>query len=212
MNELQDRCATLQAKFEVQETLTERLADMKVRLREMRSELEDEEPLKLLVQGFSDRNIKKMIIEAISQRLMALVNKYSAMIMPEQFRFEFKWESDIKILCHRPDSKEPIDVRRLSGAESTLFTLILVCALLAFVPSKKRCSVLILDEPTARLSDEMTQVFVKLVRILNTLIPSIVIMTPKNEIIEGAHVFTVVKNKGVSQIVEGFPNQLKVTK
>jgi DNA repair exonuclease SbcCD ATPase subunit len=212
MNELQDKCARFQAKLEVQETLSERLADMRTRLREMREELKDEEPLKLLVQGFQDKNIKKMIIEAISQRLMALVNKYAAMILPEQFTFEFKWESDIKILCHRPESKEPIDVRRLSGAESTLFTLILVCALLAFVPSKKRSSVLILDEPTARLSDEMTQVFVKLVRIMNTLIPSIVILSPKMEIIEGAHVYTVVKNKGVSQIVEGFPNQQKVIK
>jgi DNA repair exonuclease SbcCD ATPase subunit len=212
MNELQDRCASLQAKYEVQETLIERLADMKQRLREMREELTDEEPLKLLVQGFSDRNIKKMIIEAISQRLMSLVNKYAKMVLPEPFTFEFKWESDIKILCHRPDSKEAIDVRRLSGAESTLFTLILVCALLAFVPSKKRSSVLILDEPTARLSDEMTQTFVKLVRILNTLIPSILILTPKMELIEGAHVFTVVKERGVSRIVEGFPNQQKVTK
>lgn len=210
MNELQDRCARLQAKAEVQETLAERLSDMRVRLRELREELKDEEPLKLLVQGFQDKNIKKMIIEAISQRLMALVNKYASMILPEPFTFEFKWESDIKILCHRPESKEPIDVRRLSGAESTLFTLILVCALLSFVPSKKRCSVLILDEPTARLSDEMTQVFVKLVRIMNTLIPSIVILSPKMEIIEGAHVFTVVKRKGISEIVEGFPNQVKI--
>jgi hypothetical protein len=212
MNKRQDVYARLQAKNEVHNTLVERMEAMRSRLKEMKAELADEEPLKLLVQGFQDKNIKKMVIQAISQRLMALVNKYAKMVLPEAFTFEFKWESDIKILCHRPDDKAPIDVRRLSGAESTLFTLILVCALLAFVPAKKRSSVLILDEPTARLSGENTQVFFKLLKILNTLIPSILVFTPKEENIEGAHVFTIVKEKGKSRIVEGFPHQVKVTK
>jgi ABC-type uncharacterized transport system ATPase subunit len=69
---------------------------------------------------------------------------------------------------------------------------------------------MILDEPSARMSTEMTEVMYNMVKILNTMIPSIVIVTPKSEeIYDGAKAFTVIKRNGYSEIVEGFPSQVK---
>lgn len=210
MNSVQDRLSSAQAKIEVGATLSKRVKEMRARLLEMKAELAEEEALQLLLQGYQDKNIKKMVVESIGQRLMAHVNKYSVAIMPEDFRFEFEWGTQVSFLVHRRYGKRTLtsDVRKLSGAESTLFTLVLVCALLAFVPARKRCSLLILDEPSARLSGEMTEVFKKLLSVLNTLIPSIVVVTPKSdEIYEGAKPYTVVKKAGVATIFEGFPHQ-----
>lgn len=211
MNQVQDRAAQLQAKIEIHDTMADRVQDMRQRLVKMKRELRDVEPLKLLVQGFQDKNLKKMAIEAIGQRLMGLVNKFAAPVFPEQFTFEFKWDTQIQLIVHRKNG-EPSDVRRLSGAESTIFTLILVGALLAFVPSRKRCSLLILDEPSARMHKETTELFQKVLSVLNKTIPSIVVITPRSEeIYEGAKPFTVVKDsKGVARLVEGFPHQVAV--
>lgn len=210
MNAVQEQLSVVQASIEMHRAVRSRVKEAQVRLAEMKAQLEDEEPLKHLVHGFQDKNIKKMAIEAISQRLMVLVNRYASRVFPEPFRFEFQWDSEIKILVHRPGSEEPTDVRRLSGAESVIFTLILVCSLLNFVPHHKRCSMMILDEPSARMSTEMTEVMYNMVKILNTMIPSIVIVTPKSEeIYAGAKAFTVIKRNGYSEIVEGFPSQVK---
>jgi hypothetical protein len=211
MNEAQNKWSRVQAKIEIHRTLKDQVLDMRSRLKTMKEQLAEEEPLKHLVQGYQDKNIKKMAIEAISQRLMVLVNKYAQMVLPEKFTFEFVWDSQIRLLVHRHYGKKvkTSDVRKLSGAESTLFTLILVCALLAFVPSHKRCNVLILDEPAARLSKRLREVFKNMLVILNQLIPSIIVITPHDEVYEGAHCFTVVKDRrGEATIVEGKPQDI----
>jgi DNA repair exonuclease SbcCD ATPase subunit len=210
MNEVQEELSEAQAKIALHRTMSERVKEMRTRLSEMKTQLADEDALRLLVKGCEVQ--KRMAIESISQRLMILVNKYAAAILPENFRFEFDWGTQVSLIVHRKYGNKTLssDVRKLSGAESVLFTLILVCALLNFVPAHKRCSVLILDEPTARLSKEMTEVFYSMVKILNTLIPSIIIITPKDDHFEGAQNFTIVKRNGVSQVVEGMPHQIKI--
>lgn len=211
MNLIQERLSKITAKLEVHDTIKVRVTEMRDRLVEMKKGLRDEEPLRLLVQGYQDKNIKRMAVEAIGQRLMALINKYSSVVFPETYRFEFEWGTQVSMIVHRKYGKKILtsDVRKLSGAESKLYTIILVWALLAFVPTHKRCSMLILDEPTANLSKEMTEAFQALLPILNTLIPSIIVITPKSdEIYEGATPFTVVKDQGVARIVEGFPHQV----
>jgi ABC-type uncharacterized transport system ATPase subunit len=86
----------------------------------------------------------------------------------------------------------------------------LVLALLTFVPSNKRSNILILDEPDANFSEETTEAFKKLLPVLLSVIPSIIVITPKtNERYENAHNFTVVKDKGVSTIQKGHPASLK---
>jgi DNA repair exonuclease SbcCD ATPase subunit len=212
MNSTQERLSKISAQLEVHLTIKTRVLEMRERLVTMKRELKDEEPLRLLVQGYQDKNIKKMAVKAISQRLMALVNKYAISVFPESYVFEFEWGTQVSLIVHRKYGKKTLtsDVRKLSGAESKLFTIVLVLALLSFVPSHKRSSVMILDEPSANMSKEMTESFQALLPVLNTLIPSIIVVTPKSdEIYEDATTFTVVKSGGVATIVRGMPHQIK---
>jgi len=211
IEELQEAISKQQAHIEVHRTVEDQVQTMRKRLVVMKRELAEEEPLRLLVQGFSDKHMKKMAIEAISAQLMKVVNKYAKIVFAEDYFFDFIWDTKLQMRVHRRYGKrvDVSDVRKLSGAESKLFTLILVLALLTFVPEHKRSSLLILDEPTANFSEETTRAFQELLPVLNKLIPTIVVITPKPEVYEGAHVFTVEKKGGVSQIVSGFPHALK---
>jgi DNA repair exonuclease SbcCD ATPase subunit len=163
-----------------------------------------------LVEAYSDKNIKKLVVEQIGARLMALVNKYAQQVFEESYRFEFQWDTDISILAYRANGKVS-DVRKLSGAESTLFTIILVCALLSFVPAKKRCNFMILDEPTSHMSAHNKEILHNALKLLTGLIPSIIIVTPKmEERYHGATEYTVVKGRdGVSRLEEGHPDEIK---
>ncbi len=210
--ELQTKWTRAQTKIGVHERFSTQVKELRSRLKQLKAELEDEEALTHLVKAYQNKNLKKMAIEAISERLMVLVNRFAQQVMPEHFTFEFKWDTQIRLLVHRHHGKKvrTSDVRRLSGAESTFFTLVLVCALLAFVPDSKRTNVLILDEPAARLSDELKETFKNLIKILNTLIPSIIVITPHTEVHDGARSITVVKERnGMSKLVEAHPLTIK---
>jgi len=183
----------------------------------MKEELKEEEALRLLVEAYSDKNIKRDAVKAVSSRLMAEVNKYAKSIFPEDFDFEFKWESSkVQLLVnrrYREGKKTKVvtsDVRKLSGAESKLYTFVLVLAHLTFVPARKRSNVLILDEPDSNMSGETTESFKRLLPILNKVIPSIIVITPRtSERYEGAQEFTVLKEKGEARIVKGHPSTVK---
>lgn len=211
INDLQEKISKIHAKLEIHNTVKGRVADMRKRLVAMTKELKDEEPLRLLVQGFSDKHIKKKAIEAISSRLMTIVNKYAKIVFSEDYKFDFRWTTKLELRVHRryPDRVDVSDVRKLSGAESKLFTIILVIALLSFVPEHKRLSMIILDEPTANMSAETIQQFQELLPILQRLIPTVIVITPKDEVYEGATPYTVLKKNGISTIVKGFPHQQK---
>lgn len=216
ITELHDKLSKLKAKLEVNSMVSKDLKRLRSRLREMKEELANEEALKLLVEGHSDKAMKKMAVQAISSRLMQEVNKYARTIFPEDYEFDFKWDSSqLQLLVNRRYGKKVVtsDVRKLSGAESKLFTIVMVLALLTFVPQRKRCNVIFLDEPTANFSPETTKAFMQLLPILNKVIPTIVIITPKSdERYEGASEFTVVKVNGESKIVAGHPAEHKKLK
>lgn len=217
ITEVHEKLSKVRSRLEVNSMVCESLAKHKVRLLEMREELVNEEPLKLLVEAYSDKSIKRMAVKAISKRLMDEVNKYAKLIFPEDYEFGFQWESSKISLTvtrkYRQGKKIkvlPSDVRKLSGAEAKLYTFILVLAHLTFVPAKKRSNVLILDEPDSNMSAETTESFKKLLPILNRVIPSIIVITPRtSERYEGAQEFTVLKEKGEAKIVKGHPSTIK---
>lgn len=217
VTEIHERLSKIKARLEVNSLVCQQLKRHRERLLEMREELKEEESLKLLVEAYSDKNIKRQAVKAVSTRLMAEVNKYAKLIFPEDFEFDFVWDSSkIQLRVHRKyrEGKKvktlTSDVRKLSGAESKLYTFILVLAHLTFVPQRKRSNVLVLDEPSANFSGETTEAFKKLMPILNKVIPSIIIITPRtDERYEGAQEFTVLKEKGEAKIVPGHPSSIK---
>jgi DNA repair exonuclease SbcCD ATPase subunit len=198
------------SKLSVEESLAQQIRELHDRADELAEKLKEESKIKVLVEAYSDKNIKKLVVEQIGTRLMALVNKYSQQVFEESYRFEFIWDTDISILAHRANGKVS-DVRKLSGAESTLFTIILVCALLSFVPAKKRCNFMILDEPTSHMSAHNKEILHNALKLLTGLIPSIIIVTPKmEERYHGAIEYTVVKGRdGVSRLENGHPDEVR---
>src|SRR5690606_30805286 len=97
--------------------------------------------------------MKRMAIEAVSNLLAQQLNKYSPLVFPNRYQFSIQWDkSKLSILCHRPEGKVKVtDVRKLSGAESRLFTYLLVFAQLQFVPKGQRSNLMVLDEPTTNM-------------------------------------------------------------
>lgn len=205
-----ERYTEAQSKLRVEESLADQLADLKTRANELEEKLKDEAKTKILVEAYSDKNIKKLVVEQIGARLMSLVNTYSQQVFEENYRFEFVWDTDISIIAHRANGKSS-DVRKLSGAESTLFTIILVCALMSFVPAKKRCNFMILDEPTSHMSAHNKEILHNALKLLTGLIPSIILITPKmEERYHGASEFTVVKGRdGISRLERGHPDEIR---
>jgi DNA repair exonuclease SbcCD ATPase subunit len=198
------------SKLSVENSLAQQIEELRERANGLAERLKEESKIKFLVEAYSDKNIKKLVVEQIGARLMSLVNQYAQQVFEESYRFEFIWDTDISILAHRANGKVS-DVRKLSGAESTLFTIILVCALLSFVPAKKRCNFMILDEPTSHMSAHNKEILHNALKLLNSLIPSIIIVTPKmEERYHGAMEFTVVKGRdGISRLEEGHPDEVR---
>jgi DNA repair exonuclease SbcCD ATPase subunit len=210
INDCQERLGRIKLKLGLCKELYADYVRIKERIVLMKAQLKDEEALKLLVEGYSDKAMKKMAIKTIASRLMLEVNKYARIVFPEDYTFEFNWESSqMALIVRRKYGKKTLtsDVRKLSGAESKLFTIVLVMALMTFVPKRKRCNVLILDEPTANFSPETTEAFMRILPALNKLFPSIVLITPRtNERYEGAREFTVLKTRTEAKILEGHPS------
>ncbi len=211
VREYSTKLANIQSKLAVAELQNKQRRELKSRLLELKRGLKDEQALSVLVEGYGDKQIKRMVVRQISQLLMEQVNKYARVVFPETYTFELVWDTQIELLCHRKygNRVETSDVRKLSGAEYKLFSLVLVMSLLAFVPPQKRSSVLILDEPSANMHEETRQAFVQFLDVMVKVIPSIVIITPRSDEHYPGRSFTVVKEKGYSRLVEGHPSEVK---
>lgn len=190
---------------EVAELLAEK-EELTTIVKDLRAKIDDKPALEVLFEGLSQKGAPSIMINLVCDRLEQQVNKYARLLFPEDFVFKFELETQFNILVTRNYGKrrETSDVRKLSGAESLLFSMILLVALLSFVPAKNRCNLLILDEPTAAFGPEMINAFVKFLPVLNSVIPHIIVITPlPNNSYAGAKVYTVVKKNGKSRIIEG---------
>lgn len=211
VNEASNKYYQYKSEYETGKKDLEKLESIKQDLKDFENQLEDVEPLNILIDLYQDKNLKKKIVQIIGNRLMQLVNRYASQVFTEDYRFELDWStSQINILCTRNAGKRKLisDVRKLSGAESRLFTIILLLALMSFIPTSKRPNVIIMDEADANLSSETIVSFQKLLVLLLQVVESIIIITPRSEdFYPNATNYTVVRN-GTSKIVEAHPSEL----
>lgn len=186
----------------------DRKAKLLARIRSLKEETQDLEAVQVLEKAYAagSTGIKSLIIKTLCDRLTQQTNKYARLIFPEDYHFSFELDTQFHILVTRRHKKEEIttDVRKLSGAESSMFSLLLLIVLLTFVPKAKRSNLLVLDEPNANFGQEMTEAFIRFLPVLNKVIPHIIVITPHSEIdIPGARYFTVEKKGSRSRILEG---------
>jgi DNA repair exonuclease SbcCD ATPase subunit len=185
-----------------------KLKELSRRAQDLMQELEDNEPLALLDGAFSKKGLETIIINNLCETLGAIVNRYAKYLFPEDYHFSFELESQFNILVTRKykDKEEVSDVRKLSGAECRLFSLVLLISLLSFVPKNRRSNVVILDEPTSMMGPDSVQSFVQFLPVLNSVIPHVIVITPLNSTEYAGlnpNVFTVQKKGNRSRILEG---------
>ena len=200
---LSEEVSSLQSKFNLARDAHKRLRTMKKRAMDLRKQASDAPILQAMVKVYSNKYLIRMMVERYAKAVERQVNKFRKLLFSEDFTFKFEVGTKFNIWVSRRYGKKVVvsDVRKLSGAESTFFGLLLLVSLLSLVPKKRRMNFLILDEPTARMGDEAREAFARFLPILNKVIPHIVIITPReDENYEGAKVFRAVKSKGVSRL------------
>lgn len=206
LTEINTRLTKLEAYKVQQDEAVRQLARMKDRAIELKEAAADEPILKELVTAYSNKGIKKMMIQRCALMLQRQVNKFVRFVFSEDFTFEFKYDTKLDVLVHRKYNKtvKTSDVKRLSGAEKRLFTLLLVVARYTLTPKNQRTNLLILDEMEANMGPEAIQNFLKALPVLNKIIPHIVVITPNPTLhVDGARFFTAVKKRGVTSLLEG---------
>lgn len=200
-----ERLPSLKSSFDKMKTVKKSMAELKVRAKELVQSVKDEQAFELLVEAYGNSGIKKLMLQRIGSHLEQCLNRYSRFVFSERYEFKVNIDTQFDIVVRRrlADRVVVSDVRRLSGAESKAFILLLYLSLLSLIPSNRRSNLLILDEPDANLGPEMRENLKRFIPILNKIVPHIVIITPHTDMrYEGARVFTVVKERGYSRIVE----------
>lgn len=186
-----------------------RVAENKRKARELEEKVQDEPSYRALMQAYSNKGVKTLLVRKIAEKLEANLNRFAKHIYSENFEFKLEvTDTQFHVWVIRRSGikgKTVSDVRHLSGAESRLFNLLFVLALLPTIPAKRRFSCLIMDEPEVGMDAETLEAFTtKLLPALAEVVPSVVVITPKNDYVtDGARVVTVVKEKGQSRLIEG---------
>jgi DNA repair exonuclease SbcCD ATPase subunit len=139
--------------------------------------------------------------------LEEVLNSYSKTLLPEDYKFSLEMDTQFRIEVTR-NGALPSDVRRLSGAESSLFSLLLWAGLMSFVPKAARPNVLILDELDANMSEETKERFCEFLPKLLNVVEHIVVVTPQSDVryedyVPNVKYVTVVKKGLTAKIVQG---------
>lgn len=210
MTEVSSKLASARVEYEMASSLRSEISDISDRLTELNSRVEDLDALKTLEGAFSKKGIEMILIKSLCSSLEQQVNKYSKLIFPEDYTFTFELDTNFSILVTRiHNSKaETSDVRKLSGAERKLFSLVLLISLLTFIPKSKRTNLLVLDEPTAAMGEDNKASLIRFLPVLQSIIPNIVVITPLDKqdyAVINPKVWTVQKRGLQSRIVEGGP-------
>lgn len=161
-----------------------------------------------LLDIYGKSGIKLAILQRIASMIDANMNKYSKLIYPEPIEIKTTvthTKFDVTAYRRLHGKTNVSDIRNLSGAESRVFPLLLLLALLPLVPASRRWDTLILDEPETNMDPGMRSILVKvLLPALNRIIPKIVVISPNESLVPaGARVFTVVKAGSESTLVRG---------
>ena len=213
LEEKLDKAVTTLPKMEAEKALRidaiKRIGQNKRRAAELKQKVEDEDSYRALMQAYSNKGIKTVLIRKIAEKLEANLNRFAKHIYSENFEFKLEvTETQFHVWVIRRAGirgKVTSDVRHLSGAESRLFNVLWVLALLPTIPAKRRFSTLILDEPELGMDAPALEVFTKkMLPALTEIVPSVIVITPRNDYMaDNARVVTVVKEKGQSRLVEG---------
>lgn len=200
-----EKIPSLTSKLELAKQAAKSFKRLEERKLELKQSADDLEVLEMLVEAYSNKGIKLLLIKQIAALIEKNMNKYANLVYPESVKFHFQVVNDreFNILQERTQrgKKKTADVRTLSGAESRAFSFLLPLAVRPLIPFERRLNVMVLDEPTANMGTNRRELFIKsFVPKLNTLVPHCIIITTYDEHYPNSVEYTVTKEKGVSRL------------
>jgi DNA repair exonuclease SbcCD ATPase subunit len=205
LNDINAEVSKLTSDLAQQSEILRRYKAYKERAVILVEECKDEKILKALVAAHSTSGLKRYMVERYSKLLEQQINKYRKIFFSEDYLFEFRYDTKLSLLVHRKYNKRvsTSDVRKLSGAEKRLFTLLLFVATCTMMQKDKRPNILILDEPEANMGPSFVDQLIKCLPLILKLVPHIIFVTPQSNLhIPDSRVFTVVKHHGVATLTQ----------
>lgn len=175
------------------------------RRKELKSSAEDADVLEMLVDAYSNKGLKLLLIKHIASVIEKNMNQYASLVYPEPvtFKFEVVNDREFNILrgSKRAGKTHYDDVRVLSGAESRAFSFLLPLAIMPLIPKERRLNVMVLDEPTNNMGAARMELFVKsFVPKLNQLVPHLVIISTSDEVYSNSVSYQITKKDGKSKL------------
>jgi DNA repair exonuclease SbcCD ATPase subunit len=181
LQDLQRNLQDLMSKGSVYESISADIDRLVGKIDDLKIETKDFKVLEALRAAFGNKGLRKMKTRYYVQQLQNNFNKYAYLIFGEPIKFLFQLtDTKFDILCEI--NGQISDARKLSGAESSAFTLLLILCILPFIPDNYRCNALFLDEVESGMDSSSQEKFVNdFLPILNQVVPNIFIITPKSE-------------------------------
>lgn len=206
LNGLNSQLLECKSEYNRQSDYLERGRSLKTRVDALSEEVKDLKIIKAFVSAYSKQGLKRFMIWRQSKLLEQQINKYRKIFFVEDYSFEFQQSGpNLSLLVNRKYGKKTStsDVKRLSGAEKRLFTLLLVVATTTCLPVNQRPNVLVLDEPEANMGKAIVEKLLSSLPVLNKLFEHILYVTPQDSlIIPNSRVFTVIKENGVARLTK----------
>lgn len=197
---------TMQMKAELRKQAASKLRRLSKEIEEAKQAVTDLPVYELLAEAFSPQGVKLLITKSIASKLEKNLNRFAKTVYEgEGFRFEVNVEAGkFEVMVHRRNMTA-CDVRNMSGAESRLFILVFLLALLPMIPARRRINTVILDEPCIGMDDQNRERFrSRLLPALLKIVPSVIVVTPDLEDVpQWAKKLTVVKQGTTSSLIEG---------
>lgn len=175
--------ATLESEVKRYHEDFETYTDVSNKIKKITKSLKDADLFHDLVEAYSNKGLKLLVMSSICTYIQDNLNKYTSLLFPEHITF--KMEVDVNtfnITARRKDGTES-DIRELSGAESTAFSLLWLLSILPLIPTTRRLNILVLDEFESGLDEPTRKLLIEeFLPMLKTIVPHIIFITPYKEI------------------------------
>ncbi len=208
LSKLSSKIPKLRSKIDLLKEKQKRYEKLVLKMGEIDGKTSDLPVYKALLDAYGPGGIKLLLIRRLTKMLEANLNRFSQVLFRENYRFSLEAdERNFVALVHRKHGsvERTSDIRHLSGAERRVFALLFLLALLPLIPESRRFDTIILDEPDANVDSDLLEIMKsRLLPQLNKVVPKLVVISPKPEIVtENGKVFTVVKDGSNSTLVRG---------
>jgi DNA repair exonuclease SbcCD ATPase subunit len=180
----------------------QQIEELEARSSDINNRLEDLPIYEMLTEAYSNRGLKRIVVQNISKRIQDNLNKYSGLLNSEKVEYEFQVNpTTIDIVAHRQTGVS--DVCELSGAESRVFNFLMPLSIMSMIPEKQRLNMMIMDEPMTNLDEGLKDMFINnFVPSLQTIVPSIFIMEPTAVKYQANRTLTAVRKNGTTTLQE----------